>query len=140
RNRSAESAAGGIITSLMLLTSSRGGGIRANRDNSSTLYFSPAPPHVHSFPTRRSSDLGGAEHADEADLGGRARLTADEAAAVDRSEEHTSELQSQSKLVCRLLLEKKTSAKTRPPCSVMMRETIARLNPVPRPRVAQYGW
>src|SRR5256886_3064094 len=28
-------------------------------------------------------------------------------AAVDRSEEHTSELQSQSNLVCRLLLEKK---------------------------------
>src|SRR2546427_2321013 len=35
---------------------------------------------LHSFPTRRSSD---------------------------RSEEHTSELQSQSNLVCRLLLEKK---------------------------------
>src|SRR6478736_5780629 len=31
-----------------------------------------------------------------------------------RSEEHTSELQSQSNLVCRLLLEKKTT-KTRPP-------------------------
>src|SRR2546430_11850362 len=30
-----------------------------------------------------------------------------EGAAVDRSEEHTSELQSQSNLVCRLLLEKK---------------------------------
>src|SRR2546430_8870635 len=29
--------------------------------------------------------------------------------AVDRSEEHTSELQSQSNLVCRLLLEKKKS-------------------------------
>src|SRR2546430_8888598 len=31
-----------------------------------------------------------------------------------RSEEHTSELQSQSNLVCRLLLEKK---KNKPPCS-----------------------
>src|SRR2546427_5990507 len=30
-----------------------------------------------------------------------------EGVAVDRSEEHTSELQSQSNLVCRLLLEKK---------------------------------
>src|SRR5688572_32443903 len=29
---------------------------------------------------------------------------------VERSEEHTSELQSQSKLVCRLLLENRTSA------------------------------
>src|SRR2546430_4296785 len=33
-----------------------------------------------------------------------------ERAVVPRSEEHTSELQSQSNLVCRLLLEKKTSA------------------------------
>src|SRR2546430_4244022 len=35
-----------------------------------------------------------------------------------RSEEHTSELQSQSNLVCRLLLEKKkTSRSSRPACS-----------------------
>src|SRR2546427_7703233 len=33
-----------------------------------------------------------------------------EAQADDRSEEHTSELQSQSNLVCRLLLEKKKKA------------------------------
>src|SRR2546427_3338863 len=32
-------------------------------------------------------------------------------AATDRSEEHTSELQSQSNLVCRLLLEKKKKKK-----------------------------
>src|SRR2546430_12873488 len=32
---------------------------------------------------------------------------------IERSEEHTSELQSQSNLVCRLLLEKKNN----PPCS-----------------------
>src|SRR2546427_13041482 len=40
---------------------------------------------------------------------GRDRLARDAAAArpVARSEEHTSELQSQSNLVCRLLLEKK---------------------------------
>src|SRR2546430_7638986 len=31
---------------------------------------------------------------------------------VSRSEEHTSELQSQSNLVCRLLLEKKTQSQT----------------------------
>src|SRR5260221_10498571 len=36
-----------------------------------------------------------------------------EAAAVDRSEEHTSELQSHSDLVCRLLLEKKKKENTR---------------------------
>src|SRR3990167_9223858 len=34
-------------------------------------------------------------------------FTINKAAAAERSEEHTSELQSQSNLVCRLLLEKK---------------------------------
>src|SRR2546430_7055173 len=34
----------------------------------------------------------------------------DPGAGIERSEEHTSELQSQSNLVCRLLLEKKTHA------------------------------
>src|SRR5205085_10029741 len=34
-------------------------------------------------------------------------------AAINRSEEHTSELQSQSNLVCRLLLEKKKKQQTR---------------------------
>src|SRR2546430_6750212 len=33
--------------------------------------------------------------------------------AFDRSEEHTSELQSQSNLVCRLLLEKNTASSSR---------------------------
>src|SRR2546428_9835900 len=42
------------------------------------------------------------------------RLPAEQA---DRSEEHTSELQSRSDLVCRLLLEKKrTHGSGRPPC------------------------
>src|SRR5438034_3436829 len=76
--------------------------------------------HLHSFPTRRSSDLGqpgellakrlllhdrivqfgiriGHFHAEHVQL----------EAFGDRSEEHTSELQSHSDLVCRLLLEKK---------------------------------
>src|SRR2546430_4924621 len=35
----------------------------------------------------------------------------------DRSEEHTSELQSQSNLVCRLLLEKKNTRNNRPPAA-----------------------
>src|SRR5688572_32507469 len=47
------------------------------------------------------------------------RLAAEDSPALDeallRSEEHTSELQSQSNLVCRLLLEKKKP--TRPPNS-----------------------
>src|SRR5205085_12652493 len=39
--------------------------------------------------------------------GGAICLTSSNAVSTDRSEEHTSELQSQSNLVCRLLLEKK---------------------------------
>src|SRR5438270_5961133 len=40
-----------------------------------------------------------------------------------RSEEHTSELQSQSNLVCRLLLEKKKGKKTRDPATIYMAMT-----------------
>src|SRR6266567_8601975 len=42
-----------------------------------------------------------------------ARSTASSAPAFIRSEEHTSELQSQSNLVCRLLLEKKKKKRPR---------------------------
>src|SRR5438270_6556926 len=64
----------------------------------------------HSFPTRRSSDLSVRDAA--APQSGRGawldgvRLRATRLVRI-RSEEHTSELQSQSNLVCRLLLEKK---------------------------------
>src|SRR5205809_2434501 len=64
---------------------------------------------LHSFPTRRSSDL-------ECQLRRRARRHVEGCARLgepsraqpnERSEEHTSELQSRLHLVCRLLLEKK---------------------------------
>src|SRR5690606_41536712 len=94
---------------------------------------SPTPRALHSFPTRRSSDLGRTRafanaprpidldfllaldddgrtlHIDTASL----RLPHPRlherafALAPLRSEEHTSELQSREKIVCRLLLEKK---------------------------------
>src|SRR2546427_3767786 len=56
-----------------------------------------------------------AEHQRHAEADGRDRVLDEAARAHDRSEEHTSELQSQSNLVCRLLLEKKkkTSARVR---------------------------
>src|SRR5688572_32180404 len=65
---------------------------------------------LHSFPTRRSSDLtltslvkyDAARAMNDADPPSRSRCMPN-----GRSEEHTSELQSQSNLVCRLLLEKK---------------------------------
>src|SRR2546430_11996583 len=72
------------------------------------------PPRSTLFPTRRSSDLEEAAKAFTAKLRVFKRATslgsveslAEHRASV-RSEEHTSELQSQSNLVCRLLLEKK---------------------------------
>src|SRR5687767_15666420 len=48
---------------------------------------------------------------------GRARLRH---GAADRSEEHTSELQSLAYLVCRLLLEKKKNPKYRPRIDLVM--------------------
>src|SRR5205085_9868128 len=99
----------------------------------------PPPPPPHSFPTRRSSDLSNSARCiswpstaskpriaasaarmrrrpppnsrdrDAADLAVRRRLR--HRARGRRSEEHTSELQSQSNLVCRLLLEKKKKRK-----------------------------
>src|SRR2546427_8937615 len=55
------------------------------------------------LPTVRGADRGRAGQGGRAVDAGRARC---------RSEEHTSELQSQSNLVCRLLLEKKKNKKT----------------------------
>src|SRR2546427_4739270 len=55
-------------------------------------------------------------------------VLASEALVRQRSEEHTSELQSQSNLVCRLLLEKKNSRASRSPScarSTWRRSTVA---------------
>src|SRR5438132_10526938 len=96
------------------------------------LYCSRVHLYLHSFPTRRSSDLDGrlvivVPAADDlielraAILGERiARDRTQSAIAAlsppfaleRRSEEHTSELQSHSELVCRLLLEKKKQSTT----------------------------
>src|SRR5437762_12675423 len=66
-------------------------------------------PRLHSSPTRRSSDLSLAKAPETA-----MRFEEEPEAVIfalslhrDRSEEHTSELQSPMYLVCRLLLEKK---------------------------------
>src|SRR5690625_5674672 len=65
-------------------------------------------PNLHSFPTRRSSDLATVKRAEHA--GATIREATSTFVSGDRfarSEEHTSELQSRGHLVCRLLLEKK---------------------------------
>src|SRR5437763_2538051 len=70
------------------------------------------PPDLHSFPTRRSSDL--TRRAAEPSRATFASISSAsplgnpiESNNGARSEEHTSELQSPMYLVCRLLLEKK---------------------------------
>src|SRR5690554_7321587 len=80
------------------------------------FYSSRDHRYLHSFPTRRSSDLA-IDAAIPVGLGQREliigdRQTGKTSIAIDtmlnqRSEEHTSELQSRPHLVCRLLLEKK---------------------------------
>src|SRR5438445_1338960 len=73
------------------------------------FYFDSIAAHrdIHSFPTRRSSDLLHRQ-ATAAALW-RRLTTASTRGGRWRSEEHTSELQSRQYLVCRLLLEKKKS-------------------------------
>src|SRR5438552_5651090 len=93
------------------------------------LYAYSAHRDLHSFPTRRSSDLqADADEAsrfcrivavcdvDDRHAQGAARKYGGAKAHHDfRSEEHTSELQSPDHLVCRLLLEKKkTTLNNRP--------------------------
>src|SRR5258707_7457138 len=64
------------------------------------------PPRSTLFPTRRSSDLEGILWPE---LGSEIFTQHNLRRALERSEEHTSELQSRQYLVCRLLLEKKKS-------------------------------
>src|SRR5207253_10487358 len=95
---------------------------------------SPTLRILHSFPTRRSSDLDlpALQSVVVADCGGQYRPAARNRRlaegryrgaryrpsasrrfrAAGRSEEHTSELQSRGHLVCRLLLEKKKKKTT----------------------------
>src|SRR5690606_39458458 len=67
---------------------------------------------LHSFPTRRSSDLPALGLLRLAVIGPCVG-TGNRTHLLQRSEEHTSELQSRENLVCRLLLEKKKRANGR---------------------------
>src|SRR5260221_1481560 len=70
-------------------------------------------PYTTLFRSRTSEPLGRSER-NGPPASGRSPLAADQDrdAPAHRSEEHTSELQSHSDLVCRLLLEKKTTTKS----------------------------
>src|SRR5690348_17941746 len=95
--------------------------VRASNRKYSARYGG-GPRDLHSFPTRRSSDLrfAGGAAASRRSSSSTASATSSACSAVGtacrrrprgrRSEEHTSELQSPVHLVCRLLLEKKNSA------------------------------
>src|SRR5438132_10919896 len=91
----------------------------------SFFYGSASHLDLHSFPTRRSSDLLKILNSVPGPLGSsqspkclamilQKQLYSWTSAklARSRSEEHTSELQSHSDLVCRLLLEKKKNKKS----------------------------
>src|SRR5947208_5995764 len=78
------------------------------------IFLQRSAPHrdLPSFPTRRSSDLGvnrtRIRMRDRPRVSrGEMRNSSSRNRRLDRSEEHTSELQSPDHLVCRLLLEKK---------------------------------
>src|SRR5438094_3750401 len=90
------------------------------------FYSSANHRDLHSFPTRRSSDLRPRRSLRRAKAPQRARWRAPalgrcrakgrppvRRAPRARSEEHTSELQSPYDLVCRLLLEKKKKKRNR---------------------------
>src|SRR2546425_8946274 len=84
-----------------------------------TLFRSGLRDDPRAPAARRGGDVsrnGGARRAGGRAPGPRDRLCAEPGgrAAGDRSEEHTSELQSLAYLVCRLLLEKKKQQDTRP--------------------------
>src|SRR5205814_4585367 len=104
------------------------------------FYCSRDPRDLHSFPTRRSSDLTAAVVARDVLIGlgaltfrlwfgplrGRptpiSKLNTGAQLAY-RSEEHTSELQSLRHLVCRLLLEKKKKKKKKKRRKYIQRKT-----------------
>src|SRR5207248_11448929 len=84
-----------------------------------SFFFYGALHHraLHSFPTRRSSDLAGTllrAGLGEDELGAALELEPKcrGLRSLLRSEEHTSELQSPYEIVCRLLLEKKNTARS----------------------------
>src|SRR5438034_4058099 len=95
-----------------------------------SLQYSADHRDLHSFPTRRSSDLPGRSRPGE-----RARLAprTGQCREQSRSEEHTSELQSHSDIVCRLLLEKKKIALAKGLSPKGVRTPFATLGPASTP-------
>src|SRR2546427_8092114 len=70
-------------------------------------------PYTTLFRSREAAQGSAAPGVERYERSGRRPHLGERAADVERSEEHTSELQSQSNLVCRLLLEKKKEKQNR---------------------------
>src|SRR2546427_3493501 len=87
-----------------------------------TLFRSRRRPRPRAVSAQRGSLLGARQQHQAGRHGGGGRA----ASGGLRSEEHTSELQSQSKLVCRLLLEKKKCSRW---VSVSADITVRRADP-----------
>src|SRR5436309_15650130 len=97
---------------LIVISVSSESGAMINHILPDNFFFKGSGHHrdLHSFPTRRSSDLRPRARACESvrPLSDRSGpVAAVTCPTTARSEEHTSELQSRENLVCRLLLEKK---------------------------------
>src|SRR5205807_9584109 len=91
-----------------------------NAHSSFFFHYSGAHRDLHSFPTRRSSDLFAANSRPRAATSSptpqscvRRTRFRPSLRTRSRSEEHTSELQSPCNLVCRLLLEKKKKTRVK---------------------------
>src|SRR5690348_17556163 len=87
------------------------------------------PRDLHSFPTRRSSDLHESTSTSMRSwspgvTGRRPTRVVNRHEVEQRSEEHTSELQSPVHLVCRLLLEKKKNTSTQESSVSLLLTTI----------------
>src|SRR5256886_5981080 len=87
---------------------------RSERRPTQSIAYLP-PPLRRRFVSMRSPLLSLVTLASVAAAAGMAAQTPHLGAIDFRSEEHTSELQSQSNLVCRLLLEKKKNPSPAPP-------------------------
>src|SRR5690625_5905369 len=76
-----------------------------------TLRSLPTPSPLTPLRRRTSIPARKTSHPGPGDTSSAARAARNDLSNSDRSEEHTSELQSRGHLVCRLLLEKKKSAR-----------------------------
>src|SRR5687767_4231461 len=102
-------------------------GSRCKGRNVSFFYCYVPLRDLHSFPTRRSSDLAEWRRLWTAYLEFYKATVSEDVYRTTRSEEHTSELQSLAYIVCRLLLEKKKTGLDKPLVHLLYRQMQRRV-------------